>query len=68
MTQERTDGNILGDEDLNALNDALAVGDDVQTLINQAKVAELDLGDREAQLQELQRKARLTKQAFFPGR
>lgn len=67
MTQERA-GNILTDEDLENLNEGIAAAEGMTELIERAKRAGIDLGDRPVVLEELKTKARAIKQAFFPGR
>lgn len=59
---------LLSDDDLGAINKALDAIERLRPELARAKLAEIDVADREARLDEQERKLRATKNAFFPNR
>jgi|TARA_Y100000310_G_C20701625_1_gene830510 hypothetical protein len=68
MTNETSESAPLTDEHLTILNTALSAADAVESLIERARIAGIDLGDLPEQLHTEVDRARNIKQAFFPGR
>ena len=60
-------GGPLTAEDKLMLDEALEAADAVKGVLQQAEMAELDLGDLPARLKAAEEQTRRIKQAFFPG-
>ncbi len=58
---------VLTEADNQALKDAEEMGEQVQELIDRAKVADIDLGDTEEVLQKSLAQSKKIRQAFFPN-
>tara|TARA_Y100000310_G_scaffold264164_1_gene274724 strand:+ start:120 stop:341 length:222 start_codon:yes stop_codon:yes gene_type:complete len=54
-------------EDKAMLDEALEAADAVKGVLQQAEMAEIDLGDLPARLKAAEEQTRRIKQAFFPG-
>ena len=59
---------VLGERDLEQINNALVEIEDAEGVIAQAKQAGIDLGPQEALARETKERLLRIKQAFFPGR
>lgn len=59
---------VLGERDLEQINQALTEIEDAEGIIAQAKVAGIDLARQETEARETKEKLLRIKQAFFPGR
>lgn len=68
MVQEQPESAPLTEEHLEALNTAIEAADAVDSLIQRAQIAGIELGDLPQQVQNERERARAIKQAFFPGR
>ncbi len=58
---------VLGPEDLEAINKALAAIEMLRPDLERAKLAGIDIAEREAGINEQEVKLRKIKQAFFPN-
>lgn len=58
---------LLDNDDLNRINVALERAAELQPEIDRAKLAGIDLGDREEKFIESEKKLRAVKAAFFPN-
>lgn len=59
---------VLGEKDLEQINQALHEIEDAEGIIAQAKVAGIDLARQEGEARDTKEKLLRIKQAFFPGR
>ena len=57
----------LTDEDRELLNEALEAAEGVRGVLQQAEMAEIDLGDLPKRLKAAEEQARRIKSVFFPG-
>ncbi len=58
---------LLDQEDLDRINMALQRADEIKPEIERAKLAGIDIGDREGKLIESEKKLRAIKTNFFPN-
>lgn len=67
MVAEQPTSAPLTGEDKNALDAALAAGDEIRGLLSRAKAAGIDVTEPEAELNKQLARARSIRQAFFPN-